>query len=112
MIPADEPESSDVMTQGPCGDPFLFPVGDSSNTTPTQGYHSPAILAHTSGVLGDHPYPNRDSSVARRWWRVHRPSASGPHGERPQMTQQQPCGARQVSKQVCVPTFLFKRLVY
>ena len=59
MIAADEPDSSDVMIQGPCGDPLLFPVDDSSNTTPAQEYHSPAILEHTSGVLGDHPYPNR-----------------------------------------------------
>ena len=59
VIPADEPESSDVMTQGSRGVPVLFPVGDSSSTKPTQGNHSPAILVHTSGVVVDNPPPYR-----------------------------------------------------
>ena len=59
MIPANEHESSDVMTQGTRGVPVLFPVGDSSSTTPAHGNHFPAILEHTSGVVVDHPHPYR-----------------------------------------------------
>ena len=87
MIPANEHESRDVMTQGSRGVPVLFPVGDSSSTTLAQGNHSPAILVHTSGVVVDPPHPYRalttDPLQGGGGKFVIQVSAPGAHEERP-----------------------------